>query len=367
MTQRIRIGLRNPTCHGLSASGISQRRIGSLAATLLAACGAGLALAAASGAAEPASYPAHGKIVRLDPRLDKIIAPDAHMERLADGFEWSEGPVWSKSGKFLLFSDIPRNQIVKWQPAAGISVYLKRSGYTGSTPFTGPEPGTNGLAFDSKGRLVACCHGDRQVVRFEADGRRTVLAAKYDGRRLNSPNDLVFKSNGDLYFTDPPYGLPKQYDDPGRELDWCGVYRLTPAGTLKLLTKEMTRPNGIAFSPDEQTLYVAQSDPKAALWKAFPVKTDGTLGPSRLVADVTSQVASLPGLPDGMKVDQQGNVFATGPGGVYIFAPDGKQLGRLDTGERTANCGFGDDGQTLYITADMYLLRIRVLTKGLGY
>lgn len=197
-------------------------------------------------------------------------------------------------------------------------------------------------------------------------GKRT-LVDNYEGKRLNSPNDGCFKSNGDLYFTDPIYGLPNRWDDPRRELDFCGVYRLSKAGKLTLLTKEMTRPNGISFSPDEKTLYVAQSDPKAALWKAFPVKPDGTLGKSRILHDATSSVGKLPGLPDGLKVDKDGNLFATGPGGVYVFNPEGELLGRLDTGERTANVGWGNDGSVLYICADSYLCRIQTKTKGAGW
>ena len=177
----------------------------------------------------------------------------------------------------------------------------------------------------------------------------------------------MFHSSGNLYFTDPPYGLPKRYEDPARELDYCGVYRLTPNGKLTLMTTEMTRPNGIALSPDEKTLYVAQSDPKAAIWKTFPVKSDGTLGKGKLFYDATRWVSQRPGLPDGMAVDQAGNIWATAPGGVLIFSAKGKLLGRLDTGERTANCTFGDDGHSLYITADMYLCRVRTKATGLGY
>ncbi|MEX0586686.1 MAG: SMP-30/gluconolactonase/LRE family protein, partial [Pirellulales bacterium] len=319
--------------------------------------------------AEP-KYETHGRVVRLDPRLDAIVPRDAKMERLASGFEWSEGPVWHRGEKYLLFSDIPRNEIVRWTEADGAKSFIKPSGYTGKAPFTGAEPGTNGLALDADGNLLMCCHGDRQLVRLDLKTReRKTLADRYQERRLNSPNDLVLHRSGDIYFTDPPYGLPKQYDDPARELDWCGVYRLSKDGTLTLLTKEMTRPNGIAFSPDQRTLYVAQSDPKAAIWKAFVVNSDGTLGKSRLLYDATQYVGKpdWPGLPDGLKVDEQGNLFATGPGGVWIFTAGGKPLGRLDTGEKTANCAFGDDGRTLYITADMHLVRIRLATKGLGY
>ncbi len=312
--------------------------------------------------------PRFGVIDRLDPRFDSLIATDAKLEKLADGFEWSEGPLWLRDEKALQFSDIPRNSVMRWKEGEGAKLFFTPSGYTGSAPFTGIEPGSNGLIRDPQGRLVLCQHGDRRIARREADGAFTTLADRYEGKRLNSPNDGVYKSNGDLYFTDPPYGLPLREKDPGRELDFFGVYRLAPDGTLTLLTKEMTRPNGIAFSPDEKLLYVAQSDPDAALWKVFDVKADGTLGPGRVLFDATAWAkAGRPGLPDGMKVERGGNIFATGPGGVHVFAPDGKHLGTIDTGERTANCAWGDDGSTLYITADMYLCRIKTLTRGAGW
>lgn len=322
------------------------------------------------------AHPAHGQstpsprfgvIDRLDPRFDRLIPRDAKLEKLADGFDWSEGPVWVRAGGYLLFSDIPRNSVMKWKAGEGISLFMKPSGYTGVEPY-GTEPGCNGILLDGEGRLVFCEHGDRRVSRLEHRGGKKTLVDSYEGKRLNSPNDGVFKSNGDLYFTDPPYGLPNRYDDPRRELDFCGVYRLSKAGELTLLTKEMTRPNGIAFSPDEKTLYVAQSDPEAAIWKAFDVKPDGTLAEGRQLFDATAWVkAGKPGLPDGMKVDAAGNLFATGPGGVHVFAPDGTHLGSIDTGERTANCAWGEDGTVLYITADMYLCRIQTSTKGKGW
>jgi len=326
-----------------------------------------LALAQAKKA-PPASEP-FGHVERLDPRFDKICPSGAQMEKLDAGFAWTEGPVWTRRLGGLLFSDIPNNSIMFWKEGQKQSnVFMDKAGYTGAAPFTGQEPGTNGLAIDSKGRLVMCCHGDRQVVRIEEVSlERTVLASKYRGRRLNSPNDLVLKSNGDLYFTDPPYGLPKGADDPARELDFCGVYRLYQGGELTLLAEDMTRPNGIAFSPNEKTLYVAQSDPHAAVWMAFPVEEDGSLGEGKVFYDATKWVGKRPGLPDGMKVDKDGHIFATGPGGVLVFHPDGTLLGRFDTGEKTANCGFGDDGSTLYICADMYICRIRLATKGLGF
>jgi gluconolactonase len=311
--------------------------------------------------------PTLGTIERLDPRLDQIVPKDARVERIAEGFDWSEGPVWDRRGGYLLFSDVPMNTVFRWQKGQGVSVFLKPSGYTGTAP-RGGEPGSNGLLMDSQGRLILCQHGDRRVARLEEGGKFTTLADRYQGKRFNSPNDGVIKSNGDLYFTDPPYGLLGLNADPAKELDFNGVYRISHTdGTVTLLTKEMTFPNGIALSPDEKTLYVANSDPKLAIWKAFPVKDDGTLGEGRVFNEVTSSVGSKKGLPDGMKVDQSGNLFATGPGGVLIFAPDGTHLGTFATGEATANCGWGEDGTVLYIAADMYLGRIKLTTKGMGF
>jgi len=256
---------------------------------------------------------------------------------------------------------------MKWTEKDGLKLYMKPSGYTGVAPY-GREPGSNALLIDSKGRLVCCEHGDRRMSRVEHEGGKRTIVDNYMGKRLNSPNDAVFKSNGDLYFTDPPYGLPKNVDDPRKELDFQGVYRVTPSGKMTLLTKELTRPNGLAFSPDEKILYVAVSDPDRAVVMSFPVNADGTLGKGKLFWDGTDLVKQkLPGLPDGMKVDKNGNLFATGPGGIHVFAPDGKHLGRIETGERTANCAWGDDGSTLYICADMYLCRVRTRTKGAGW
>lgn len=329
------------------------------------------ALAATAQAPQhPRTFPTKGAIHRLDPKLDALIAPDAKIEVIASGFAWTEGPVWvSKSkgwdGDYLLFSDIPRNSVMKWDPKnAGVTLFAKPSGYTGVVDY-GAEPGSNGLTLDAQGRLVLMQHGDRRIARLEKDGGMRSLVENYMGRRLNSPNDGVFHSSGAFYFTDPPYGLPQHEKDPRKELDHFGVYRLGTDSKLTLLTKEMTRPNGIAFSPDEKTLYVAQSDPAKPIWLAFPVNADGTLGQSRVFADSTDAVKKgLPGLPDGMKVDSQGNVFASGPGGIYIFAPDGKLLGRIETFERTSNCAWGDDGSTLYMTTDMLVTRIKTKTKG---
>ncbi len=311
--------------------------------------------------------PTLGVIERIAPAFDELVPKDAQVEKLADGFDWSEGPVWDRKGGFLLFSDVPLNTVFKWTEGKGVSVFKKPSGYTGAVA-RGGEPGSNGLIMDHQGRLVLCQHGDRRIARLEADGSFTTIADHYDGKRFNSPNDGAFKSNGDFYFTDPPYGLLGLNKDPAKELGFNGVYRVSAKdGAVTLLTKEMTFPNGIAFSPDEKTLYVANSDPRMAIWKAFPVKDDGTLGEGRVFADVTSLAATKKGLPDGMKIDAKGNLFASGPGGILVMSPEGTHLGTFATGEATANCGWGGDGSTLYITADMYIGRVKLTTKGNGF
>jgi gluconolactonase len=311
------------------------------------------------------------RIERLDPALDKLISPQARIEVLAQGYSWSEGPIWVKDGGFVLFSDVKENTVYRWKQSEGAKPYLKPSGYTGSEP-RGGEMGSNGLTLDNTGHLVLCQHGDRRVARMDAptskpEAKFVTLADRFEGKRFNSPNDLVFKSNGDLYFTDPAYGMPKQWDDPNRELAFAGVFRRTPNGQVTVLTRDMTRPNGLAFSPDEKKLYVAQSDETAAIWRVFDVNADGTIGNSRVFFDATSMTKTRQGLPDGMKIDVDGNLFATGPGGVLILSPDGKHLGTILTGQPTSNCAFGDDGHTLYITANMYLMRVKLKTKGRGF
>ncbi|HEV8329852.1 MAG TPA: SMP-30/gluconolactonase/LRE family protein [Steroidobacteraceae bacterium] len=306
-----------------------------------------------------------GRIERLDPAFDRLVDPDAAIELLAaNQFVWAEGPVWDPAGKRLLFSDIPRNMIWEWSQSSGLKEFLKPSGYTGAATFTGREPGSNGLAFNKAGELVMCQHGDRRIAKW-VNGKFVTLADRYAGKRLNSPNDLAIRSNGDVYFTDPPYGLPKQTEDPGRELDFQGVYRLSAKGELTLLTKELQRPNGLAFSPDEKTLYVANSEPEKAVLMAFPVRADGSLGDGKVFFDVTAAVSKLrPGVPDGLKVSTDGTVWASGPGGVLVYSSQGKHLGTLATGVATANLAFGDDGSTLYLTADKSLVRVRTQVKG---
>ncbi len=321
-------------------------------------------------APESGPYETVGIIERLDPRLDALVQQDAALEVVADGFEWSEGPVWI--GEAVLFSDIPPNSIYRWNEVDGLMLYLLPSGYTGDAP-RGGEVGSNGLVLDTEGRLVLAQHGDRRIARLTAPLESPVpqyetLADRYDGKRFNSPNDLTYHSSGSLYFTDPPYGLERKVDDPAKEIDFQGVYRLGTDGQVTLLDSTMTRPNGIAFSPDERTLYVANSDPQNPIWVAYDVDEAGLLANRRVFFDASHlSAAGRLGLPDGLKVDVNGNLFATGPGGVLVISADGTHLGSLNTGQATSNCAFGEDGSVLFITADMYLLRVRLSTTGMGF
>lgn len=306
-----------------------------------------LAVALGSGLAHGAA----GEGIDLNsPEFKKIVPEGAKSEKLASGFRFVEGPVWMPDG-YLVFSDIPNNVIRKWDPKT-----------RQVTDFRNPSQATNGNTLDSQGRLVCCEHAGRRVSRREKDGTYATIVDKYDGKRLNSPNDVIFKSDGAMYFTDPPYGLAKQDQDPAKELAFNGVYRFKD-GKLTLLTQELTRPNGLAFSPDEKTLYVANSDSARKLWMAYPVKSDGTLGAGKVFYDVTRSQED--GLPDGMKVDKQGNVYGTGPGGVWVISPAGKYLGLIRPEEVPANCHWGDDGKTLYMTARTGLYRIRLNVEGI--
>lgn len=312
--------------------------------------------------------PTIGVVERQAEAINSIVPEGAQIEKLAEGFAWSEGPVWISDGDFLLFSDIPNNTIYRWSETRGLQVYLRPAGYMWEDP-PGAELGTNGLAVDRDGRLVMADHGNRQIARLDSSNfTRTTLAAEYDGRRLNSPNDLVVHSNGDIYFTDPPYGLQGLNESPAKELPFNGVYRVRPDGEVTLLTDELSFPNGIGFSPDERILYVANSDSDRPIVMAFDIADDGTTTNGRIFFDASDLVrAGKRGSPDGLAVDQSGNVFATGPGGVLILSPDGEHLGTISTGELIANVAFGDDGSTLYMTSDMILARIRLNTQGLGF
>jgi gluconolactonase len=329
-----------------------------------------LTLALRPTIAQPTPYPTIGQVVRADPRLDKLIPKEANIEVLASGFDWTEGPVWVKSDKYLLFCDIPKNSVFKWTEKEGISTFLKPSGYTGTGTYS-DEPGSNGLTIDRQGRLISCEHGDRRIsaMSFSGGGKRT-LADNFNGKRFNSPNDVVAHSNGSYYFTDPPYGMPKKEKDPSRETDGFGVYRIAPdragvPGAVSIVVGDLSRPNGIALSPDEKTLYVAQSDPDNPLVMAYPLQADGSVGKGKALFGMDGmKKQGLAGGFDGMKVDRDGNLWVTGANGVLVLTAAGDFLGHIKTGVATANCAWGDDGSTLYITADMYLCRIKTTAKG---
>lgn len=314
------------------------------------------------------SYPTMGKIVYEDPSFEKLLSKDDKIEVLASGFEWSEGPVWVKDGGYLLFSDVPKNKVYKWDEQGGLSVFLEPSGYTGRGVYS-DEPGSNGLIIDNKGRLVSCEHGDRRISAMPLNvGGKVTLADNFEGKRFNSPNDVVQHSNGDYYFTDPPYGLLKKHEDPTREIPQFGVYRIHKDGKVSMQVSDLSRPNGLAFSPDGKILYVAQSDPEKSIWMAYPLDANGNAGKGKLVYDATAMgKRGVPGLPDGLKIDKDGNLWSSGPGGMLIISPAGKLLGRIEMGELTSNCAWGDDGATLYMTVDGYVCRIKTNTKGAGW
>jgi len=310
-------------------------------------------------------YKTIGIIERFDSSLESIISKDAKAEIIAKGFEWSEGPLWIEKQNMLLFSDVLMNTVYKWTEEKGKEIYLKPSGYTGATPSESKEPGSNGLTLDKDGNLVLCQHGDRKVSRMDApidkpEAKFISLAEKFNGKRLSSPNDLVFNSNNELFFTDPPYGLKTQDDsDPNKEISFNGVYKVKKDGTIILLTDSITRPNGLAFLPGENKLIVACSDPDKPNWYVFDVHGD-SLANGKIFFSTAGYDKSWKGLPDGFKIDKNGNVFATGPGGVYIFNSAGKKLGMIRLDDATSNCALSPDEKILYITNDMYVLRIRM-------
>lgn len=307
---------------------------------------------------------AFGSFERTDPAFSEIVADNASIEILAEGFQWSEGPLWVESEKMLLFSDVPKNIVHKWTEEKGLETYVTPSGYSGEGQYS-REPGSNGLTLSPDNKLVLAQHGDRRIAFMDAplnapEPRFVALADKFEGKRFSSPNDVIFRSNGDVFFTDPPYGLPKQAEDPTREIEFNGVYKLS-RGEVSLITDSLTRPNGIAFLKGEKTLLVANSDPGKAIWYAFDLDENDAVSNARIFYDATPNVkAGEKGLPDGFKVDKNGNVFASGPGGIWVFNPDGKVLGRILLPVPTSNCALTPDGKTLFATAHMNLVRVKL-------
>ena len=301
-----------------------------------------------------------GSIEKLDPRLDAIISTDAKIEVLGEGYSWSEGPVWVESDQILIWSDVPENIAYSWKPGEQVKEYLNPSGYTGE----GKREGSNGLLLNAAGELVLCQHGDRRVAIMEAPisapkTQYKTIVEKYDGKKFNSPNDAAYGKDGSLYFTDPPYGLPGQDESPEKEISFNGVYRASADGEVTLMDKELSRPNGIAFNPDFTKCYVANSDPNMAIWKVYDVDENGNFQNGKVFFDVTSMVGDEhKGLPDGLRVNKNGTIFATGPGGVLIFSPQAEHLGTIRPGVAVANCTLNADQSIIFLTAHNYVTQV---------
>jgi gluconolactonase len=340
-------------------------------AGIIASLSAALIACHTGAAQSPSTTTAAGsRIERLDPALDALLDPNARVEKLAEGFAWTEGPVWRRDKGYLLFSDIPNNTIDKWKDGEGVSIFIRPAGYAMGTNPPGREIGTNGLTFDRNGALVVADHGNRGISRWnDSLFTRTVVVDRFEGKRFNSPNDLVWAANGDLYFTDPSYGLRGLNADPAKEIPFNGVYRLSASGQLSVVTRDLTFPNGIGVSPNGRILYVGISDGENPYVMAYDVPADGgNFGKGRIFFDGRARVQQkLQGGFDGLKVDVHGNVWTTGPGGILILSPAGKHLGTIVPGDVVANCAFGDDGSTLYMTVNHQLMRVRTKTKGLGF
>ena len=302
-----------------------------------------------------------GSVERLSPEIDNLIEKSAKIEILADGFEWSEGPVWSSQLNSVLFSDVPENVIYSWNEDKGLGTFTRPIGYSGKVPNL-KKAGTNGLTIDADGNLIICMHGDRKITRLEKlnINRKVTLVNSFDGNLLNSPNDLVYDSKGNLYFTDPPYGLLEGDNDKLKEFEFNGVYKVSPNGDIEVLVKNLTRPNGISISNDEKILYVANSDKNNPVIMQYDLSEEGVKNPS-IFFDGRELTKKDIGLFDGLKVHPTGNVFATGPGGVLVIKENGDHIGTIRTEVRTANCAFDENFQYLYMTSDMFLTRIKLL------
>lgn len=309
------------------------------------------------------TYQTIGTIEELDPAFRELVSKDAVAEIVAEGFDWSEGPVWIAAEKMLLFSDIPKNTVYKWTENAGKEEYLNPAGYTGTKP-RGGEMGSNGLLLNDKGQLVLCQHGDRRIALMDAPLNQPApnfitLAGAYQGKAFDSPNDAALHPDGSIYFTDPPYGLEKFIQDSTKAAPYQGVYRVKPGGEVQLLIDSIRRPNGIGFMPGGNTLIVANSESERAIWYAYDLQGD-SLNNARIFFDASSYAKTTPGGPDGFKIDKAGNIFATGPGGIWVFNKQGKALGRIKLPVPSSNVALADDDKTMYITADMYLLRVKL-------
>ena len=313
------------------------------------------------------TYPTVGQIHRLSPKLDAVVSPDAQIQQLAEGFVWAEGPVWVCDGGYLVFSDVPGNVMYRWSEADGVSEFMNPSGYAGPPTDAFAEPGSNGMALDAAGGLLVCDHGNRALAKVDLKTRKkTFLLERYQGKRFNSPNDLAVSKTGAIYFTDPTYGLKGRNASPLRELDFNGVYRLRPDGTLDLLDADLTFPNGIALSPDQRRLYVSVSDPEGPNLMVYDLGSDGLPTAKAVFFDAMAlREAGGLGLPDGMCLDTDGRLYATGPGGMLVLTPDAELIGVIETGTAVANCAFGEDGSTLFLASNHMLARVRLKTTGL--
>jgi gluconolactonase len=342
------------------------RKLSSTATLLVLA---GFSIAACAAAPPAPTKMVDAKIDRWDPAMDAIVPKDWKIEKLADGFMWAEGPVWVKSGNFLMFTDVPGNKMWKWSAKGGLVKFLDPSGAAAPDPAVWREAGANGLALYDAKTLLYADTGNRVIQTLDlATRKKTAVATNYDGKKFSSPNDVIRMKNGVMFFTDPPYGFKKFDAAPEKEQPFNGVYRRAADGTVSVIEKELVRPNGVALSPDESILYVTQSEPTKAIINAYSLDKSGNVTGKKLFLDVTDLVSdSAPGLPDGMTVAADGTVFTSGPGGILVISKDGKRLGRINDGKPTANCKFGDDGKSLYLTSKDTLARIRLNVKGIGF
>lgn len=341
---------------------------GTCVLVLLASCNIACAAAPAAVAHAPTKIDA-AKIDRWDPALDAVVPKDWKIEKLAEGFGWAEGPVWVADGAYLLFTDVPGNKMWKWSEKGGLEKFLDPSGAADPDPAIWREAGANGLAPLEAGSILLADTGSRMIQKLDLRSKRkTPVAAAFDGKKLSSPNDVVRSKSGVLFFSDPPYGFVKGDDAAQKEIPFNGVYRVGTDGKVSVVEKELTRPNGVALSPDERTLYVTQSEPGKAIMMAYALDANGNVTGKKLFHDFTDLIGDAnPGLPDGLTVATDGTLFVTGPGGVFVLSKDGKRLGRIGDGKATANCKFGDDGKTLYLTSHDMLARIRLNVTGVGF